>query len=175
MVSQELAKINQRSMGTECGVRLPDRLDSKTAPDALHARAKISEIKQKFVTRGKQNDGEACHRGSRTRKRSICRTHFSPAEKVEKVSAHFQPETVEPICSVRTLQDGRGSDIDHNDTTKRLDGVNRSTVRLLLRSNAPKSQQVSSVLVGGHIVPVQVTPNDLSSSPRVFTKLLRPS
>ena len=40
MVSQELAKINQRSMGSECGVRLPDRMVSKTAPDALHAHAK---------------------------------------------------------------------------------------------------------------------------------------
>ena len=41
MVSQELAKMNPRSMGTECGVRLPDRLVSKIAPDALHAHAKI--------------------------------------------------------------------------------------------------------------------------------------
>ena len=159
MVSQELAKINQRSMGTECGVRLPDRLVSKTAPDALHAHAKIFQNrKQKFVARGRRNDDEECHRGSQTCKRSIRRTHFSPAEKVGKVSAHFQPMTVEPICSVRTLQDGRGPDVDHDDTTKRLDGVNGSTGRLLLRSSAPKSQKVSSVLVGGHIVPVSVTP-----------------
>ena len=39
-----------------------------------------------------------------------------------------------------------------------MDGVNGSTGRLLLRSSAPKSQKVSSVLVGGHIVPVPVTP-----------------
>ena len=99
-----------------------------------------------------------CHRGSRTRKRSICRTHFSLAEKVGKVSAHFQAKTVEPICSGRILQDGRGSDVDHDDTTKRLDGINGSTGRLLLRSSAPKSQKVSSVLVGGHIVPEHGTP-----------------
>ena len=98
MVSLKLAKTNQRSMGT-------DRLVSKTAPDALHAHAKIfRNRKQKFVTRSRRNEDEECHRGSRTRKRSICRTHFSPAEKVGKVSAHFQPKNVEPICSVRTLR-----------------------------------------------------------------------
>ena len=129
-------------------------------PSIAHVKI-FRNRKHKFVTRGRRNDGEECLsviEVAEPCKRSICRTHFSLAEKVGKVSAHLQAKTVEPICSGRILQDGRGSDVDHDDTTKRLDGVNGSTGRLLLRSSAPKSQKVSSVLVGGHIVPEHGTP-----------------
>ena len=118
-------------------------------------------------------DQEAGHFNSHPSSRSVSESHIHSFQEGRFTASGGEPETSESFHHEMPLQDGRGWHVEGAAAEERSVGVYKPERRLSFYFDSREGQEVPTLSVGGANIRVSV-PFGLSSTPRVFTKLLKP-
>ena len=100
-------------------------------------------------------------------------TLFGPPKR-KWSEASGEPDTPEPVPSLRTLQNGRNPHGKGPTKKRRFYGQDRSEGRIFHSSPLSGRSEIYKIHVGRHLYEFACLPFGLSSAPRVFTKTMKP-
>ena len=161
----------------------PDSNRGLSHPPSFHSLPTFSSLQPPSVHRGHCNIGggdkvppsEAGHQSNPNSNRGVLLQHVHSAQEGWGSETRHQPETPKQICEIRAFQNGGATHSQSSSEEKRLDGQSRPERCLFHGPNSPTILPFTPLQDGEKDVSIQLSSLWSLHSPRVFTKILKPS